>query len=848
MVSGSIHPLSFPHPPTGFRLDMTVTPQTQKKRKRVPDALRRRAAVSCDRCKLRRVKCIRAAGQDACNSCLSSHVKCESTLPRKQRVYGSLESLSLRYRALDALVKGLFPDEDTQDIASLYRIAAQRGISMPPGDSQSPVLEIFSQDPPQQVELPLRAAPVEHDASHDVPAGAIIGKHLDIIAEEKLIPTPNGSALYVGPSSSFLFATIVRAMVARCGACRLCRQPRRPNKAERADFIGLRASKALEIRTPDHDSGAGEDESSLPDPSESSHPKHQGLKRRDSRFEGPLTIQEITSPARNYTIEHFLPSRSIADTFVRAFFDKVHSDYAIFHRSMFQLRYEALWERKASPLKDVDPGWICCLSMVFVFGAQALEEHSNESSHQIQTRFLALARSATGRLISTSSLLNVQAIMLILLYEHNSGERNAAWMLIGCATRMAMALGMHREGTTAGFDPIERNTRKRVWWTLYLLERHLCLILGRPSGIDDMEVTTCLPDESMFDTMETPPGYMHHLVRLSRLSYKAKKQLFNPTGSTPEDEQRTIAKSKELAQELELWRTQLPPPLEPDYTSMAAKQRRAVLLLQIYYHYLRALIARPFLITRVRMEIGQLEREDMSPPPITRDIQFFNEVCVDSSEKTMEYIHQLIDNGLFNGVGWLDAYYIYHAMFVLCLDLLVRPVDAVDTAEEMARKEIVKSMVTTILRTKLAPTYRTLFQVANQFAGLSGALDDPRDVRAEDAVQPVITQATHNQMLAAHLHLPDNRSHEIPQAHMTDYLQPPPPIVDWDFFDMGNLMPTMGNHVEVSYPYQGETFVPAPIAGTFESAMPREGEVLAAMGEMDDWAARALRDITRGAP
>src|ERR1700712_193111 len=93
---------------------------------RIPDHLRRRALVSCDRCKKRRIRCLRSSGSDAseaCQSCLEVGVNCESTLPRKTRIYGSVETLSIRYRVLDALMKGLYPDKDTNNIDTLYAIA-----------------------------------------------------------------------------------------------------------------------------------------------------------------------------------------------------------------------------------------------------------------------------------------------------------------------------------------------------------------------------------------------------------------------------------------------------------------------------------------------------------------------------------------------------------------------------------------------------------------------------------------------------------------------------------------------------------------------------------------------------
>lgn len=117
---------------------------------------------------------MRATPRDSCSNCLSSGIKCQSTLPRKQRVYGSVESLSLRYRALEALVQGLLDpeakakgahdghlsddesmlDDGTPegpssraaalDIDTLYRAAAERNIPMPSREDMTPASDIFA--------------------------------------------------------------------------------------------------------------------------------------------------------------------------------------------------------------------------------------------------------------------------------------------------------------------------------------------------------------------------------------------------------------------------------------------------------------------------------------------------------------------------------------------------------------------------------------------------------------------------------------------------------------------------------------------------------------------------------
>jgi hypothetical protein len=134
--SASIRPLQFP-------ILFATTSKAMAERPAKSGSSRKRALVSCDRCKIRRARCIRENADVPCADCKANGVVCESKLPRKQRVYGSVETLSLRYRALESLVKGLFPDENVQDTETLFKIATASNIAMPASDDYTPA-DIFS--------------------------------------------------------------------------------------------------------------------------------------------------------------------------------------------------------------------------------------------------------------------------------------------------------------------------------------------------------------------------------------------------------------------------------------------------------------------------------------------------------------------------------------------------------------------------------------------------------------------------------------------------------------------------------------------------------------------------------
>jgi hypothetical protein len=308
-----------------------------------------------------------------------------------------------------------------------------------------------------------------------------------------------------------------------------------------------------------------------------------------------------------------LPPRLIADTLIAAFFHRVHPNFTLFHRGSFQVRYEAIWSGNTPLTEDPDPGWISALYMVFVLGSQAKERDCPTDSQEIQSRYLALVvREGLQRLVLTATTSNVQALALLSLYQHNAGERNTAWMLIGHAARMSVALGIQRDGQHSDYDYLERNSRRMIWWTIYLYEQSLSFVLGRPSVTSTLDTSAKLPDEMAMDGGDFPPDYFLHAVKLGEISVSIKR--FVAAISTYYDQHDKIAGffqiGQRLQESLDKWRSSLPPRLARESHFATSKHRRAVQLLHVTFEHLKSVIGRPFLLCDIN---DQLELRSRSP-------------------------------------------------------------------------------------------------------------------------------------------------------------------------------------------------------------------------------------------
>jgi len=106
---------------------------------------------------------------------------------------------------------------------------------------------------------------------------------------------------------------------------------------------------------------------------------------------------------------------------------------------------------------------------------------------------------------------NIEAMVLLVLYHLRSASNHGIWYMIGLAMRTCIDLGLHRRGRDEGkktrdqHGRIELEMRRRLFWTIYVLERVIAISLGRPFSIPDRQIDVDLPDE-FFNTDMQPEG------------------------------------------------------------------------------------------------------------------------------------------------------------------------------------------------------------------------------------------------------------------------------------------------------------------------------------------------------
>jgi hypothetical protein len=117
----------------------------------------------------------------------------------------------------------------------------------------------------------------------------------------------------------------------------------------------------------------------------------------------------------------------------------------------------------------------------------------------------ALAR---ADFLNTSELVIIQAFSLFLTCVRRHDQSKFVWSLAGLAIRLAIGLGLHRDGSKMGLSPFDTEMRRRLWWSLCVLDVRASEDYGSEPAIQDGSYDTLLPlnvNDIDLDPLATEP-------------------------------------------------------------------------------------------------------------------------------------------------------------------------------------------------------------------------------------------------------------------------------------------------------------------------------------------------------
>lgn len=189
------------------------------------------------------------------------------------------------------------------------------------------------------------------------------------------------------------------------------------------------------------------------------------------------------------------PHQFVSDILVDLYFEQLHYTFPALYKPSFMQQYRQ-W-LSSSESSQVDAGF---LSVFFAVCACSSGLLPRDAAQQLRfpgleyyQKALVIHYSTTGQ----ASLETVQCLALLALCTAGWNTLTQSWKFAGQAVRAAQDLGLHAnlhpEPSPEMQAAVTEQIARRVWWSVYGLDRLISVCLGRPMAVDDDDCTCELP-------------------------------------------------------------------------------------------------------------------------------------------------------------------------------------------------------------------------------------------------------------------------------------------------------------------------------------------------------------------
>lgn len=315
-------------------------------------------------------------------------------------------------------------------------------------------------------------------------------------------------------------------------------------------------------------------------------------------------------------------------------------------------------------------------------------------------------------------LASVQARLLQCFYLLTQSRINHCWSLFGTLSHLALAIGLNRgrkcdPSTTV--DYVELESRRRLFWVAYSLDKYLAAALGRPRTFKDedidqvcifvkdcdqfiytcQELPTVVNDNDLHPTYMNPTPAKSHSVmmapvehikydrifpglvlitddyRLTRIVSLVLRDLYS---IRPPSLPRRIELSSKYTADLQTWRSALSPALllsgdagGIDSHLLIPIYQRQRSVLNLAYHHAMLLIHRPFLLrdfaslTHMPTHPTWCSTSGSGPIDTSANVS----ACLEAAMNIVRVVDDVFTSSNLFRSFWFTQYYAFCAVVVL---------------------------------------------------------------------------------------------------------------------------------------------------------------------------------------
>jgi len=411
----------------------------------------------------------------------------------------------------------------------------------------------------------------------------------------------------------------------------------------------------------------------------------------DIEREHPTYNPEAMRPRRHSMIGQVkLPPYQFALRLFAAQFTYIGTIFAFVPKATFEPRLKKAYEGPPD-LRDRE----ACLAyaevlVLLAFGQMYSVNQWNGSDGPPGFEYFTHALQFLPDIHEDGSILFIEVLSLVGYFMQNLNRRDAAFLYVGVALRMAISLALHQEVYDPRIDETQREHRRRIWWSVYSLDRILCAKSGNPITINDEDIGVKLPSPiSGIEPKICPATTLLHYTELSRILGRIMKTIYR---KTPKTGTTLIASVQHIMTSLAAWYRDVPEALR-FHPEKLATSRESVSTFLHYYQCIN-MTARPLLfhVVQQRLAGGLADKEQDWRKGLSQPTISVIEACMSAAANTISMMTVAAQKDLVATYGYMDGEHAFSAASVLVMIGVAFPLNQVDVASIDASLELLRSM------------------------------------------------------------------------------------------------------------------------------------------------------------
>ncbi|RKL31565.1 hypothetical protein BFJ72_g10969 [Fusarium proliferatum] len=318
-------------------------------------------------------------------------------------------------------------------------------------------------------------------------------------------------------------------------------------------------------------------------------------------------------PGRNHLSEAIssFPPANISHFLVTVFFKFAESYLFFIEESWVFEKLDLLYKSPQGLSQTGSEVTVSILLTVLAIGTQyAHLEHTDGSDNtstsglleeEIGAMFYQQAIRLLPEIIEISSLESVQACLLFGYYSLPIDASGLGFIYVNLASRLGIQNGMHRKCSNNAFNASVIETRNRVWWTTYVLERKISIFHGRPISVSRSNIDTSLPihqDGLHSDDWRKRAAYMRVSVQLMHFLEDMYHEINILRNCRKREIVTVVSRLVSKKDGLVTWWQSLPPDTTDMTEQPTTTQSRSAMHLRLDYCLVRMFVGRPFLLKK----------------------------------------------------------------------------------------------------------------------------------------------------------------------------------------------------------------------------------------------------------